>query len=65
MPVFGTSNFTPYLLDFAAKQDIKNAAGIIDAVSNVVANFKSYADEVGVSEHWTKKIFAVLRQNLG
>ena len=53
------------LLDFAAKQDIKNAAGIIDAVSNVVANFKSYADEVGVSEHWTKKIFAVLRQNLG
>ena len=53
------------LLDFAAKQDIKNAAGIIDMVSNVVANFDSYADEVGISEHWTKKILAVLRQNLG
>lgn len=53
------------LLDFAAKQDIKNAAGIIDTVSGVVANFNQYAAEVGVSDYWTKKIFAVLRQNLG
>lgn len=52
------------LLDFAAKQDIKNAASIIDDVSNVVADFNQYATEVGISEYWTKKIFGVLSQNL-
>ena len=52
------------LLDFAAKQDIKNAAGIIDDVSNVVANFCNYADEVGIDRHWTKKIVDVLGRNL-
>ena len=51
------------LLDFAAKQDVKNAAGIIDAVTDVVANFRQYAGNAGIDKFWTDKIDNTLRQN--
>ncbi len=44
------------LLLFAQRQDIKNASGIIDEVAEVVANFRVYAESVGVSDYWIKKI---------
>ena len=52
------------LLNFAARQDIKNAAGIIDDITEVVANFKHYAASTGISPLWTDKIWRVLRMNV-
>lgn len=52
------------LLDFASKQDIKNAASIIDDVSNAVANFYKYAEVVGIEKYWIKKIVDILNKNL-
>lgn len=51
------------LLLFAQRQDIKNAANIIDEVSDAVAKFKEYAEAVDISEYWIKKIESVLREN--
>lgn len=51
------------LLLFAQRQDIKNAANIIDEVANAVAHFEQYAEKAGISEYWTKKIEKVLKEN--
>lgn len=51
------------LLLFAQRQDIKNAASIIDEVAEVVAKFKGYAEAVGISDYWIKKIENVLKEN--
>lgn len=51
------------LLSFAQRQGIKNAANIIDEVSKVVVKFSDYAETVGISEYWTKKIENVLKEN--
>ena len=51
------------MLLFAQRQDIKNAANIIDEVVEVVAKFKGYAENVGISDHWIKKIDKVLKEN--
>lgn len=48
------------LIAFAKNQDVKNPVGIIDQVSEVVGNFKSYADQVGISEYWTNRINSIL-----
>lgn len=50
------------LLLFAQRQDIKDAANIIDEVAEVVVKFKVYAENVGIDEYWIKKIENVLKE---
>ncbi len=45
---------------FAQQQDIKNAANIIDEVTEAVVKFQMYAKSVGVSEYWISRIKEVL-----
>ena len=52
------------LIDFATKQDIKNASRICEEVCGVVDNFKKYAEAVGIDSRWTDKIQRVLDENL-
>ena len=51
------------MLLFAQRQDIKNAANIIDEVDEVVAKFKGYAESVDISNYWIKKIEKVLKES--
>lgn len=51
------------LLLFAQRQDIKNAASIIDEVAEVVMNFKAYAEMVEINDYWIKKIMRVIEEN--
>lgn len=51
------------LLLFAQRQDIKNAASIIDEVTEVVQNFKAYAEKVEIDDYWIKKIMRVIEEN--
>lgn len=51
------------LLLFAQRQDIKNAASIIDEVAEVVMNFKAYAEKVEIDDYWFKKIMRVIEEN--
>lgn len=51
------------LLIFAQRQDIKNAASIIDEVAEVVMNFKAYAEMVEIDDYWIKKIMRVIEEN--
>lgn len=51
------------LLLFAQRQDIKNAASIIDEVTEVVMNFKAYAEMVEIDDYWIKKIMRVIEEN--
>lgn len=51
------------LLLFAQRQDIKNAASIIDEVAEVVMNFKAYAEKVEIDDYWIKKIMRVIEGN--
>lgn len=51
------------LLLFAQRQDIKNAASIIDEVAEVVMNFKAYAEMVEIDDYWFKKIMRVIEEN--
>lgn len=51
------------LLLFAQRQDIKNAASIIDEVAEVVMNFKAYAEKVEIDDYWIKKIMRVIEEN--
>ena len=51
------------LLLFAQRQDIKNAASIIDEVTEVVMNFKTYAEKVEIDDYWIKKIMRVIEEN--
>ncbi len=51
------------LVDFADKQDIKNAVRIISEITDTVMNFKNYADLAEVDNVWTNKIEGVLREN--
>lgn len=51
------------LLLFAQRQDIKNAASIIDEVAEVVMNFKAYAEMVEIDDYWIKKIMRVIEGN--
>lgn len=51
------------LLLFAQRQDIKNAASIIDEVAEVVMNFKAYAEKVEIDDDWFKKIMRVIEEN--
>lgn len=50
------------LLFFAQKQDIRNAANIIDEVTKAIGKFSEYAEQVGISEYWIKKIKKVLEE---
>ncbi len=52
------------LLLFAQRQDIRQAQNIVDEVAEAVLNFGSYAERVGISDFWTKKIRSVLTDNL-
>ncbi len=52
------------LIDFATKQDIKNASRICEEVCGVVDNFRKYAETVGIDSRWTDKIQRVLDENL-
>ena len=49
------------LLALAQQQNIKNASVIIQQVSEVVSNFKSYSSEVGIPDYWADKIDSVLK----
>lgn len=51
------------LLLFAQRQDIKNAASIIDEVTEVVMNFKAYAEMVEIDDYWIQKIMRVIEEN--
>ena len=51
------------MLSFAAGQDIKDAANIIDSISEKVVNFKKYAEQCGVSKEWTYRIEDYLKKN--
>lgn len=51
------------LLLFAQRQDIKNAASIIDEVAEVVMNFKAYAEKVEIDDYWIQKIMRVIEEN--
>lgn len=51
------------LLLFAQRQDIKNAASIIDEVAEVVMNFKAYAEMVEIDDYWIKKIMRVIEES--
>lgn len=51
------------LLLFAQRQDIKNAASIIDEVAEVVMNFKAYAEMVEIDDYWIQKIMRVIEGN--
>lgn len=51
------------LLLFAQRQDIKNAASIIDEVAEVVMNFKAYAEKIEIDDYWFKKIMRVIEEN--
>lgn len=51
------------LLLFAQRQDIKNAASIIEEVAEVVMNFKAYAEKVEIDDYWFKKIMRVIEEN--
>lgn len=51
------------LLLMAQRQDIKEAAQIIDEVANAVAHFKNFATETGISNHWIIKMEKVLSEN--
>ncbi len=48
---------------FAQQQNIKNAPCIINEVAEAVAHFSTYAESVGVSDYWIKKIEKVLQEN--
>ncbi len=50
------------LLMFAQRQDIRNAANIIDEVCSAVERFAEYARGLGISEFWTRKIEKVLAE---
>ena len=50
------------LMDFANRQDIRNASNIIDDISSVVADFGKYADAVGIDPVWSRKIENVLHE---
>ena len=52
------------LIDFATKQDIKNASRICEEVCGVVDNFRKYAETVGIDSRWTDKLQRVLDENL-
>ncbi len=47
------------LLVFAQQQDIKNAANIIDEVTEAVAKFSQHARNVGVSDYWIRRICTI------
>lgn len=51
------------LLLFAQRQDIKNAASIIEEVTEVVMDFKAYAEKVEIDDYWIKKIMRVIEEN--
>ena len=51
------------LMLFAQRQDIRNASSIIEEEEDVVMNFKSYAENVEIDEHWIRKIERVLEEN--
>lgn len=51
------------LLFFAQRQDIKNAASIIEEVAEVVMNFKAYAEKIEIDDYWIKKIMRVIEEN--
>ena len=63
LPILGKRNniTTKDLLLFAQRQDIKNAANIIEEFTDAVGKFKEYAEAVGISDYWIKKIGKVLR----
>lgn len=52
------------LIVFAKNQDIKNAANIIEQIADVVNNFKYYAEQVGINEYWTDRIYKILKENV-
>lgn len=51
------------LLDFAARQDIKNPGAIIKEVSEAVSAFPYYADKTGIMKGWKERINAILKEN--
>nr|MBP7472391.1 type II toxin-antitoxin system HipA family toxin [Prevotella sp.] len=51
------------LLSFAAGQDIKDAANIIDSISEKVVNFKKYAEQCNISKGWILRIENYLKEN--
>lgn len=51
------------LLTFAAEQDIKEAANIIDYLSEKVVNFSRYAEQCNVSKKWINLIENYLKEN--
>lgn len=51
------------LLLFAQRQDIKNAVSIIDEVTEVVMNFRAYAEKVEIDDYWIQKIMRVIEEN--
>ena len=51
------------MIDFAKTQDIKNPANIIEQTIEVVNKFKDYAEQVGISEYWTSRIYDILNEN--
>lgn len=51
------------MIDFAKTQDIKNSANIIEQTIEVVNKFKDYAEQVGISEFWTSRIYDILNEN--
>ena len=51
------------LIDFAKAQDIKNPVNIIEQTIEVINKFKHYAEQVGISEYWTFRIYDILSDN--
>ncbi len=49
------------LMLFAQRQDIKNATNIIDEVAEAVGRFRAYAEAVGISDYWIRKIEKILQ----
>lgn len=52
------------LIDFAKRNDIKNANVIIDTVANAIKQFGKYADEFGIRQPWRGIIQKTLNDTL-
>lgn len=52
------------MIALAERQNVKDAADVIDRISDVVSNFRRYAQMTGISDGWAKKIDNVLCEGL-
>ena len=53
------------LLELAKRYNIKGADAIIEKIISVLGNYEQYAETVGVSPYWTRKIKEEIEYRIG